>query len=149
MTFCVLFGLLAAASAPFSASAATKPVLTKKPVVPKPYHIAMSVSSIPGADEHQIENPVSRCLTATMKAMNQKALAVMKTDVEKSGTGHPTAVATYKAKLDMVWSAMEQPYCGFGSLGLTAVKKSFLKSTDRIREAYLEAVKEPVELASK
>jgi hypothetical protein len=36
---------------------------------------------------------------------------------------------------------MEQPYCGFGSEGLAAVKHSYNKSVDRIRLAFLAAAR--------
>lgn len=65
----------------------------------------------------------------------------MKTDVAKLGTDHPAAVSTYKQNLEIVWSAMEEPYCGHGSQGITAVKKSFNKSVDRLRAAFLAQVK--------
>jgi hypothetical protein len=122
--------------APYSVEAATKKVAKKKVVR---YH--MSVSAIKGKDEKDFANPVSRCLTADMKALDAKAVATMEAEIKKYGAGHEKAVASYKEKLDTVWSAMEQPYCGYGAYGMTAVKKSFNKSTERALAEFLAEVK--------
>ena len=123
--------------APFSVDAATKKVVKKKKTVV--YH--MSVSAIKGKDEQDFANPVSRCLTADMKALYKSAVNTMDKDVTKVGAGHEKAVASYKTKLDTVWSAMEEPYCGYGAYGMTAVKKSFNKSIERTRTEFLAEVK--------
>lgn len=101
----------------------------------------MTVSAIPGADEKSFDDATTRCLTPEMKALHAKTLAQVETDVKKKGDGHTDAVSTYKEKIDMVWSAMEQPYCGYGSRGMSAVKHSYLKSIERIRAEFLAAVK--------
>ncbi len=44
----------------------------------------------------------------------------------------------YKEKMDTVWAAMSQPYCGYGSRGIAAVKKSYIKSVERIRAEFLK-----------
>lgn len=135
----IRFGLVATVGLslliPFAGEAAT----VKKVVKKKTYR--MSISAIPGKDEKNFENPTSRCTTATMKSLFANAMSQMKKDVAKSGSGHDSANETYKVKLETVWSAMEEPYCGYGSLGMTAVKKSFLKSIDRTRAEYLASVK--------
>lgn len=114
----------------------------KKPVVKKKTHYYhLTVSAIPGADEHDFTNPTSRCLTAGMKTLNAQAVRQMNADIAKFGTGHPTAVADYREKIAIVWSAMEQPYCGYGAYGMTAVRHSFEKSVERIRQAFLDATK--------
>ncbi len=122
--------------APFSVEAATKKVAKKKVTR---YH--MSVSAIKGKDEKDFANPVSRCLTADMKALYKGDVAQMEKDIAKVGTGHDAAVASYKMKLDTVWGAMEQPYCGYGAYGMTAVKKSFNKSVERARAEFLAEAK--------
>lgn len=47
----------------------------------------------------------------------------------------------YKMKMDTVWSAMAEPYCGYGSRGITAVKRSYTKSVEHIRAEFLKSVK--------
>lgn len=121
---------------PFAADAAVRKVAKKKVV-----RYRMSVSAIKGKDERNFDNPVSRCLTADMKALYKNAVAKMDKDVAKLGAGHEKAVASYKLKLDTVWSAMEEPYCGYGAYGMTAVKKSFNKSIERAESEFLAEVK--------
>lgn len=47
----------------------------------------------------------------------------------------------YKMKMDTVWSAMAEPYCGYGSKGIAAVKRSYTKSVEHIRAEFLKSVK--------
>lgn len=101
----------------------------------------VSISAIRGADERELENPTSRCLTPEIKKIYENAAAQMKKDAEKFGQGHNDAVADYRSTLDLVWGAMHEPYCGYGSRGLKAVKKSLLKSFERARADFLAAVK--------
>lgn len=76
-----------------------------------------------------------------MKALDAEAVKQMQGDIQKFGTGHDKAVQAYKMNLQILWSAMEQPYCGYGAYGLTAVKKSFGKSVDHVRTEFMSAVK--------
>jgi len=129
---------------PSLAQAKTQTVKKKVAVtksVKKPTYYRMSVSQIPGADEKSFSDTSSRCLTSSMKALHQQTVKQMEADIAKRGTGHEAAVQTYRDKIDIVWSAMEQPYCGFGSQGMTAVKHSYNKSVVRIRDAFLAATK--------
>jgi len=99
------------------------------------------VSITKGADEKQFANPVTRCLTKEITAMYQKAVAQSKKDIAGKGIGHEKAVQTYQDKLDISWDAMHEPYCGYGSYGLVAVKKSFQKSLNNARTQFLDGVK--------
>lgn len=132
-----LLGMASTLLMPMAVHAATKEVVKKKKITR--YHL--SISSTPGRDERNFDDPTSRCLTPAMKALDKGAVNQMNKDIEKVGAGHDAAVATYKMKLDTIWSAMEQPYCGYGSRGIAAVKKSFLKSIDRARTEFLAEVK--------
>ncbi len=100
----------------------------------------MSVSQIPGADEKSFTNATTRCLTAGMIALHNQTVKTMDSDIAKR-PGHDAAAQTYRDKIDIVWSAMQQPYCGYGSNGLAAVKHSYDKSVVRIRDAFLAAAK--------
>ena len=119
-------------------AAKTKKVVTKKK---KQVYYHMTVSAIPGKDEHDFTNPVSRCQTPSMKSLDAKAVTQMNADIAKYGSGHAAAVSAYKMNLDILWSAMEQPYCGYGAYGMTAVTKSFEKSVERTRANFLAATK--------
>jgi len=130
------FMVLATIGSMLAVPAAEAKIVVKTKKVTK--HI--SVSMIPGADEKNFADPVSRCVTASMKALNTAAVKKMNADIAKH-PGHDKAAATYKEKMATVWYAMEEPYCGYGSLGLTAVKHSFQKSVDHIRTAFLGSVK--------
>ena len=128
-------GLVATTFAPISAQAATKKVTRKKHY----YHI--SVSAIPAGDEKNFSNPVTRCLTPLMKGKQATAVKQMNGDVASHGKGHDAAVALYKEKLDILWSAMEQPYCGYGGYGMQAVEHSYDKSVERVRAEFLASAK--------
>lgn len=120
-------------------TAQAKVVQTKKAVATKKtstYKIAVSES-----DNTIPADIASRCLTAGMKSLHAGTVKTMEADIAKRGQGHSAAIETYREKIDIVWSAMEQPYCGFGSMGMTAVKHSYNKSVDRIRAAFLAATK--------
>lgn len=128
-------GVMGGMLAPLTSFAAVQTAVKKTPT----YRI--SISAIPGADEKNFDDAASRCLTKEMKALHAKTLARMEADLKVNGEGHEEAVSTYKDKIDIVWSAMEQPYCGYGSRGMTAVKHSYNKSIERIRAEFLAAVK--------
>jgi|GEM_PF-1555607 len=139
-------GLMGGMVVPQAASAAVKkaPVAVKKaPVkkapVKKTYTI--SVSKAPVTGDKELDDSKTRCLTKEIKAMHVKTVSRMEADLTKKGVGFEKAVGTYKEKIDIVWSAMEQPYCGFGSQGLSAVKHSYNKSVERIRAEFLAAKK--------
>lgn len=134
----VSFALLSVFSVSFLPLAAEAKAAPKPKPKAKTYRI--TVSAIPGKDEKEFDDPTSRCLTKEMVALNAKAVAQMGKDVAKV-TDHPAAIDTYKMKLDIVWSAMAEPYCGYGSKGIVAVKKSFIKSIDRIRAEFLAGLK--------
>ena len=134
VTSVVLAGVMLSPVVSTPVYAATK-IVAKKKVVKR------SVSSIKGKDEKNFVNPTTRCLTKEMKALNAKYLAQMNADIKKSNAGESQQAQTYKQKLTTVWSAMEEPYCGYGSKGVVAVKKSFLKSVERTRAEFLASVK--------
>ncbi len=90
----------------------------------------------------ELSTPVSFCVTAEMKTRHHKTVVQMEKDIEEYGIGHETAVAKYKNDVDMIWAAMEQPYCGYGTFGMKAVKKSYEKSAVHVRTTFLKAVKE-------
>jgi hypothetical protein len=53
------------------------------------------------------------------------------------------AADLYKEKLETVWAAMSEPYCGYGSRGTAAVQKSFNKNIARIRDEFVKATTPP------
>ncbi len=103
---------------------------------------ARSVSAIKGADEKNFDNPASRCDTPSMRKLHAQNIGIMKQDIEslgdKAGEG---AVKDYQWKLDVIWDAMTEPYCGYGSRGVSAAKKSYNKSIDRARGEFLASAK--------
>ena len=134
----LISALAVATLIPSIGQAKTKKVVAKKK---KQAYYHITVSAIPGKDEHDFTNPTSRCLTASMKSLDASAVSQMNADIAKYGAGHAAPVATYKMNLDILWSAMEQPYCGYGAYGMTAVSKSFEKSVERTRANFLAATK--------
>lgn len=133
-----VLGVMGGMLVPVTSFAATKkaPAKTKKTATYK-----ISISAIPGADEKSFDDATTRCLTKDMKATHAKTVSRMEADIKARGEGHTESVSTYKEKIDLVWSAMEQPYCGYGSRGMEAVKHSYTKSIERIRAEFLAATK--------
>ena len=98
---------------------------------------ARSVSAIKGKDETSFADPTSRCNTAEMKTLNKQAINQMLTDIKTRKAEGSQAAKLYAYKMDLIWDAMLQPYCGYGSKGITAVRKSFQKSVNRARNTFL------------
>lgn len=110
----------------------------KKASVTKKAKTWVSPSVIPGKDEKvAIADPTSKCLTKEMKKLQAATVAQMEKDIDAAGDGHASSTEMYREKIGIVWEAMHEPYCGYGSMGLTAVKKSYKKSVERIRQAFL------------
>jgi len=99
-----------------------------------------AVSITKGADEKNFSNPVTRCLTKEITGMYEKAVSQMNADIKEHGD-HPVEAEDYKRRLDITWDAMHEPYCGYGSYGLAAVKHSFDKSVTHARTEYLAEAK--------
>ncbi|HVM90885.1 MAG TPA: hypothetical protein VMU11_03245 [Verrucomicrobiae bacterium] len=106
-----------------------------------PWAQARSVSAIPAADEKNFSNPVTRCNTAAMQALDKKVVNQMLADIKAAHAEDTQAAKNYQYKLDLLWDAMLQPYCGYGGYGMTAVTKSFNKTVTRARAAFLAAAK--------
>jgi len=124
---------------PQGVEAATKKVVKKLPRCNKGFCVA-KVSITPGADEKDYANPTTRCLTAEMKKRHDQVTAQMNKDIEKYGQGHDSVAKAYQENINTLWSAMHEPYCGYGSYGMTAVKHSWDKTISHVRTAFLEAV---------
>ncbi|MDD5437650.1 MAG: hypothetical protein PHC70_00700 [Patescibacteria group bacterium] len=121
---------------PHGVDAATKKALPRC----KNGFCAAKVSVTPGADEKNFKNPTTRCLTAEMNKLHGQVVAQMNKDIQKYGQGHDAVAKDYQEKIDILWSAMHEPYCGYGSQGMTAVKHSWDKTVKNTRTAFLEAV---------
>lgn len=102
---------------------------------------AASVKQTPAAQA------TSRCLTMDMKKLHAQTLAQAEQDakiygINASSTSNRLKLyQDYRGGLEVVWSAMEQPYCGYGSQGVKAVRKSYLKNVHRLRETFLQKMK--------
>ena len=85
----------------------------------------------------------SRCLTKEIKRVNGQAVLQMEKDISKSGADHEASVKTYREKMATIWAAMKEPYCGYGSRGMRAVRSSFMKSINKTRAQFLSSTKLP------
>ena len=131
--------LMGACLLPQGVEAATKKKAKALPRCNKGFCVA-KVTVTPGADEKDFKDPTTRCLTAAIKKSHDQVVAQMNKDIEKHGQGHDSVVKTYQEKIDILWSAMHEPYCGYGSYGMTAVKHSWDKTVSNARTAFLKAV---------
>ncbi|MSR85427.1 hypothetical protein EXS71_03285 [Candidatus Uhrbacteria bacterium] len=122
--FCSFFSLFAAFS-PMTIHAAVK--------VPVQQMGNKTVATAIGA---------TRCLTPAMKSLHAQTVKQMEKDMAQvDAVVYAKAIETYQKKLSMIWSAMSEPYCGYGSRGMTAVKSSFNKSVNRMRAEFLAVTK--------
>lgn len=89
------------------------------------------------------EEPVSKCLTAASESMRANGLTRLKQDIAPylADQKNSVAIQAYQDALTVAWSAMHEPYCGYGKEGAKSAIKSFGKSIDRARIAFLESVK--------
>ncbi len=117
------------------------------PVAIEAMTVKKKKTHLAGKDERTFVHPTSRCLTKAMSARNAAAVKQMESDIQKYPE-HANAIKIYREKLTLVWSAMSEPYCGYGSRGIAAVQKSFSKSVQRIRAEFLADVKTATSVAT-
>ncbi len=86
--------------------------------------------------------PASKCVTATTVSLHEGYQARLEKDVAPyaSNANAATAIKTYRNGLDTAWDAMNEPYCGAGVYGVAPFIKSYNKSVERERAAFLAAV---------
>lgn len=133
-----LFGFIIFELAPLAAEAKTPP--KKHPIVRhlKRHAPLKRRVKIQYRDEGLLSGNAtsSRCLTKAMQNMYAQALRQMDRDVLSAGAVSSTSALAYRNKLDTIWTAMAEPYCGRGSRGLSAVRHSFQKSVGKTRDAF-------------
>ena len=87
----------------------------------------------------------SRCVTKATKALRDKDVKQATKDGEQydveSDPEMQKAFDIYLDGLDISWDAMQEPYCGYGSHGLEAAKKSYVKTVTRVRATFLAKAK--------
>lgn len=87
--------------------------------------------------------PTSKCLTQVALSKKSAAEAQLAKDIA-SYLDNPKAqdaIKAYRDALIVAWEAMTDPYCGYGSYGTASSVKSYGKSTERARLAFLASVK--------
>jgi hypothetical protein len=90
-----------------------------------------------------IVNPTSKCDTPTMRSLHATKLALAQKDAAKWGVATSTATKLgevyrdYWKGLGTAWEAMTLPYCGYGSMGISAVKHSYEKTVSRLRDTFV------------
>jgi hypothetical protein len=132
----VIFGGLAANHA----QASTVKLKKKKTVVAtKQFKFkTVRIATVKSEPSELMQEPVSKCLIATVKDLNAKAIKQYGADAAKYGKGHEKALERYKYRLDIAWEAMNNPYCGYGNkTGLADEIHSFKKSIERARGDFL------------
>lgn len=104
--------------------------------------VTLSATLLPFAATHATE-PTTKCVTATSKAKNTAAIARLEKDVAPyvKDAKSAEAIQAYRDALTVAWSALEQPYCGYGNEGAASAIKSYGKSADRARVAFLDSMK--------
>lgn len=87
----------------------------------------------------------SKCLTADVLSTHAANVKQMEKDIAPYADmdEYQKAVQDYRDGMDVAWSAMLDPYCGFGAYGNKSAKKSYNKTVIRTRDAFLAQVKKP------
>ena len=100
------------------------------------------------ADEKiDIKNPTSKCVTERSKKSHLANLERAEKEGVQFGVSSTTkgdmadAYRTYLEGLDIIWEAMEEPYCGFGAFGVKAAYHSYDKSIIRLHDRFFVALK--------
>lgn len=89
------------------------------------------------------EAPATHCVTAGTTATHANKTALMEKDIAPYATAAKAteAIKNYREAMATAWDAMNEPYCGYGKYGIASSVKSYGKSVDRARGAFLAAVK--------
>ncbi|MDQ7815322.1 MAG: peptidoglycan-binding protein [Patescibacteria group bacterium] len=89
------------------------------------------------------EPTVSKCITTETKNLHATYTARMAKDIAPYSENEKMvkAIAAYRAGLDVAWEAMNEVHCGYGYPGYASSKKSYTKTIERTRTAFLTAAK--------
>jgi len=81
----------------------------------------------------------TKCVTATTKKLYAADIARFEKDTAPyvGKEAYAKAIQAYRSEIDIAWEAMQQPYCGYGTPGLASSIKSFTKTIERARSAFL------------
>ena len=92
---------------------------------------------------------ISRCVTKDTKNLHAGTLARYTKDITPFLTNQKTESArqAYTDSVTLAWEAMEQPYCGFGSPGASSARRSYIKTIQRARTAFLRRVSSSTTIA--
>lgn len=95
--------------------------------------------------------PKTKCVTTATKKLHADALARMEKDIAPYANSASIApvIERYREVLAMAWEAMEEPYCGYGAYGSASAAKSYSKTAQGARSAFLTEVKKAQPKASK
>lgn len=92
----------------------------------------------------------TKCVTASTKKMYADYIARFEKDTAAyvGKDVYANAVQAYRSEIDIAWEAMQQPYCGYGTPGLASSIKSFKKTIERARVAFMAHLKKPESVAT-
>jgi len=87
--------------------------------------------------------PSSKCVTASTKATYASVSARMESDIAPYAAVAVAsdAIKAYRSEMTTAWDAMNEPYCGYGAYGTASAVKSYAKSVDRARTAFVTAIR--------
>lgn len=87
----------------------------------------------------------TKCVTASTKKMYADYIARFEKDTAAYAgkEKYANVIQAYRSEIDIAWEAMQQPYCGYGTPGLASSIKSFKKTIERARVAFMAHLKKP------
>ena len=108
-------------------------------------HILCAVTMIPLLAANVVfaeAVPSSKCVTSSTQATYASVTARMQSDIAPyaSAAAASDAIKTYRTEMTTAWDAMNEPYCGYGAYGTASAIKSYAKTVDRARTAFITAI---------
>ncbi len=105
--------------------------------------LALCLFVVAGPVVQAAEAPASKCVTAGTLGTHAAVMTRLEKDIAPYLKNEKAAgiITVYRDAITVSWDAMKEPYCGFGVYGIKSAVKSYSKSTDRARLAFMEAVK--------
>ncbi len=98
--------------------------------------------SVQAAESVPAVLPTKCVTTVTKKLYADYTTRLLKDTAPYAGKdAYAKAIQAYQYELNISWEAMQQPYCGYGTPGLASSIKSFKKTVERARTAFLAAIK--------
>jgi hypothetical protein len=95
------------------------------------------------AATQKLASATTSCVTAATIHLHEAAMVQLNKDIAPYAENKEMqdAIKAYSSIVDISWTAMQDPYCGFGTYGAASGIHSFNKTVSQAREAFLNQAK--------